>query len=351
MFKRFSTHKNNAILEQLIARLREIAQSQRVLVLCPDTTGYSWMGINRATKALFPTNTIALPQYYSNSIFSEKELNQLIAVINSLHIEQLILSGFPLYFEKLVTGIQSAKIKVIYHGFFSEFAQNETQQQQFDRLIELAKTGKITTIAFNKKGMAESIHALWGINTQKIILSTVLPPEFIPENPRQESTQPIKIGVLANDQFRKNLYNQLVGAALIPATEIHVTSSNEFTLLPETIQVVKHPTGQEHTSFLKLVGSMDVNLHCSYSESWGQITTESLALGVPCLIANHSDIYDYNAELKELLVIDDYDNSWAIKERIEEMLRQKNTLRTKCINYIEQLNQLSAETINSFLNV
>jgi glycosyltransferase involved in cell wall biosynthesis len=337
----FTRHSNLVQLEHLVQQISEIRKYSDILAIAPGTTGYSWMGVNRATFALFPTCTVELPQYYSNSLFQPNELKQLVEHINAQHFSKVIFSGFPEYFAALIEHCRSTNF-VIYHGFYSELSGNLAQQKQFFSLIELAKSHKIQCIAFNKKGMAESVHELWKVNTCKITLPTPSLPEV------QKHPNGTHIGVLGNNQFRKNLINQVVAAGLINQAEVHATSEDLKGVLPNHIPLHIHPSGIPHSDFIQILGSMDINLHISYSESWGQLTTESLAMGVPCLVANHSDIFDFDDRLKELFVVEDYDNAWAIRERIQSILEMGDLSET-CRKYIETLNTHSAQSMHQFL--
>jgi glycosyltransferase involved in cell wall biosynthesis len=342
-FHRFKRKRNDEKLNELLSALHQLRQKSAIAVFVPSTTGYNWMGVNRATYALFPDQTIELPQYYSSSIFTEKELEIILLKIQDLSFEQLVFSGFPPYFGELMKRLKNKKTKIalIYHGFFSELSGNQQLIRQLRQLVELNQQGVLDKIAFNKKGMAESLKALWGIEAHKIILKTPLLSSVTKQN------DGVHIGVLGNDQFRKNLHNQVVAAAMIKDVHIHVTTDTNFEYLPAPT-IIKHPTGQSHSDFTQILGSMDVNLHLSFSESWGQLTTESLAMGVPCLTAYHSDVFDYDEELREMLVVSDFDDSFGIAKKLNKIL-QLNGLSEKCKNYIIHLNSLSNETINRFL--
>lgn len=342
-FQRFKRKRNDEKLNELLSALHQLRQKSAIVVFVPSTTGYNWMGVNRATFALFPDQTIELPQYYSSSIFSEKELEIVLLKIQDLAFEQLVFSGFPPYFGELMKRLKNKKttIALIYHGFFSELSGNQQLMKQLRQLVELIQQGVLDKIAFNKKGMAESLKALWGIDAHKIILKTPL----LPSVPKY--CEGIHIGVLGNDQFRKNLHNQVVAAAMTKDAQIHVTSDTNFDYLPNP-KLIKHETGQSHSDFTQILGSMHVNLHLSYSESWGQLTTESLAMGVPCLTAYHSDVFDYDEDLREMLVVDDFDNSFAIYKKIEKVLSD-TTLPLKCQSYISHLNSASNSSISKFL--
>jgi glycosyltransferase involved in cell wall biosynthesis len=341
--QRLLKKQNIEKLNQVLMVLQQLREKSDFVVFVPGTTGYNWMGVNSATFALFPDQTIELPHYYSSTIFSEKEIEILVLKIQDLAFSQIIFSGFPPYFGELMKRLKNktTKIGLIYHGFFSELSGNQQLMQQLKWIVELNKSGFLDKIAFNKKGMAESLKALWGIEAHKIILKTPLLSSVTKQN------DGVHIGVLGNDQFRKNLHNQVVAAAMIKDVHIHVTTDTNFEYLPAPT-IIKHPTGQSHSDFTQILGSMDVNLHLSFSESWGQLTTESLAMGVPCLTAYHSDVFDYDEELREMLVVSDFDDSFGIAKKLNKIL-QLNGLSEKCKNYIIHLNSLSNETINRFL--
>ena len=52
---------------------------------------------------------------------------------------------------------------------------------------------------------------------------------------------------------------------------------------------LEHGTNLTHDNFLSVLGSMDLNLYMSYSESWGLVAYESEAMGVPCLMPQTAD--------------------------------------------------------------
>lgn len=346
IFNRIWSNKKSTVdINRLIQEVEHVKKHGDYIVLVPGTTGYNWMGVNRSTKDTFPGNFIELPQYYSSSQLSDQQLQHLLNTIKSMQFDQVILSGFPPYFESIALQLNSwgIKVKVLYHGFFSELANNEKANSTLKKMLELSSKGIIYAVGFNKKGMAETMKELWGINAHKYSLYTPLR-EF-----RNNRTEHTRIGVLGNDQFRKNLHNQIAAAALIDNAEIHVTTEQEFSYLPSRINIVRHKTGMEHQEFLDILGSVDVNLHLSYSESWGLLTTESLSMGVPCLVSYHSDIFDYDQELYSLLVVEDYDNNLAINERIIRILNTDG-ISERCRDYVLKLNQLSRESIDRFMN-
>lgn len=345
LLKFIKSEKKVNILPDLLEEVKKIRDKSTFVVLVPGTTGYSWMGVNRSTIVTFPDSCIELPQNYSSCNLSNNELDILINTIYKLQFEQVILSGFPPYFDFIVRQLynKGIKVKVLYHGFFSELAENLPQNVILKTIIDLSAHGMIHAVGFNKKGMAETMKSLWGMNAFKYNF-------FSPIRVKKSNkTDLIKIGILGNDQFRKNLHNQITAASLIENAEIHVTTEQDFSYLPDHVQLVRHKTGKEHQEFLDILGGVDINLHLSYSESWGMLTTESLSMGIPCIVSYHSDIFDYDEDLFSLLVVKDYDNNFAIKDRIKEVLNTDG-LADRCMNYLNKLNEISKESLKAFLN-
>ena len=65
---------------------------------------------------------------------------------------------------------------------------------------------------------------------------------------------------------------------------------------------------------------MDINLYCSYSESWGQVFVESLLCDFPCIVSMNSSLIDvYFTDFPELFVSQN-DNPVFIANVIESIL-------------------------------
>jgi glycosyltransferase involved in cell wall biosynthesis len=332
-----------ALLDYSINELKAIRQRNNILVVCAQPTGYSWLGVNIATKSLFPENTFEIPQYYSNSIFTDKELLQLVAEINKLDFKQIIWSGFALFYEIICRNLTSNIIqKVIYHGFLSELAENPLQRKIFSNIIRLAVEKRIRTIGFVKKGLALSVADKYHVSTSEIIL----PNQHIRKFNDQINTSNIKIGCLVNNTFRKNLHNMVFAASMIKDAEIHVFKTNELDYLEDS-KIIYHNL-MSHDNFIYLLGNMTLNLHVSFSESWGQILAESISLGVPCISSYTSSFFDYNEELKQKLVVNGFDDSWHIYKKIEEIIHERESLSEICLKYAQYLNELAKDKILEF---
>ena len=105
-----------------------------------------------------------------------------------------------------------------------------------------------------------------------------------------------------------------------------------------------------HQEFVSLLSQMTINLHVTFSESWGLVLAESISQGVPCLSAYTSSFFDYDDDLKQKLIVDGFDDSWHIYRKIEEVLKDRDAIGKQCIEYAKRLNVLTEERLNEFLN-
>ncbi len=336
-------------ISDLIENIFQIRKRSDVLAICPKPTGYSWMGVYIATRGLFPDNTLSLPQYYSNTVFSDKELNQICDILNEQKFKNIVLSGFPPYFEKIALSVcKTTIVKVIYHGFLSELSDSIPKQDILNQILNLFDAGIIKSIAFNKKGMDETFKKIRKINAGYILLNT--PFVKLSLNKLSSIDNKIHIGILANNNFRKNIHNQVAAALMIDNSIIHCTSDESFKYLDSENRIVRHPSNLSHIDYLNLLGSVDINMYITYSESWGLVITESLMLGVPCLAADNSGIFDYDDYLREMLIVKEFDDSNAIFKQAQIVLENKDSISKRGVDYVIKLNEKAQHKLIDFIS-
>lgn len=339
--KRYIEKNVKKTLPVLFAEIEQIRKKSNSIAICPTPTGANWQGVMNATFSLFPENTFTIPQYFSNSVYTENELKEISYKINELNFEKIVFSGFPGYFSFMAGNIKSAKISAIFHGALSELT-NENNQLRF--ILNLAASGKIHRIGFIKKGLSEYFNNTSSAKCFDLPLKTKLP-ENIEKSILENG---INIGVFGNTTFNKNIHNQVAAALLIKESKVYVICDLDFSYLDKNNRIIKHGK-TERKEFLGLMAAMTINSHISFSESWGQIVTESLALGVPCLTSDNNGIFDYDDYLAEKLIVNQYDNPIAIAKQIESVLKERKEISEKGIEYIKQLNIISKENLKVFL--
>lgn len=294
---KFFCKKNKKLLQKTLEQLKSIRQNHNILVLYGSPTNGNWLGIANATKNLYPENSLEIPQWYSNSVFNQKESNSICGEIIKLNFEKIIISGFAPYFFLWIELLSPTQnIEIVFHGTISEFYDKEIQDF-FSRLIKLTDKKKIKKIGFVKKGMAEVFQKLYGFDCYH----QPLPAPAIPRNIKKISLDrsKIHIGVFGADTFNKNLHNQVINALMIENTIVHVLDKSIFSYLDKDDRIVEHGKNLLRSEFLSILGSMDLNLYMSYSESWGLIAYESEAMGVPCI-----QLEDVNYKQKIISIIE-----------------------------------------------
>jgi glycosyltransferase involved in cell wall biosynthesis len=241
----------------------------------------------------------------------------------------------------------TSKIGVLYHGSLSELSENIFLQSTFNKLLRFCKEKKINKIAFNKKGLNETVQNFSNINAYQFYLKTNIP-EFTIQNKVNNDT--LYIGVLGNLQFRKNMHNQVAAALIHKSSIVHVTNKSEYDYLNKENRIIEHSYNLSYIDFLKVMASMHINFYVTYTETWGQLITESLALGVPCLAANNSGILDFHPDIKKLLIVQEFDNPMDIYKQFVIAIENLDFFKKEGPMYIKKLNNLSDESIEIFLS-
>lgn len=327
-------------LQVLFSEIEKIRTKSDILAICPGTTGSNWMGVMNATLSLFPENTFIIPQYFSDPVYTEKELKEISDKIIALRFEKIVFSGFPDYFSTFIESVHSVKKYVVFHGSFSELSGTNS----LGLILKFESSGKLSKIGFVKKGLSEYFRKTCDVKCCDLFLKTSLT-----ENIGKKILEgTVNIGVFGNSNFNKNIHNQVAAALTVKESKVHVISDADFSYLCNTNRIIKHGK-LERENFLGLLASMTINSHISFSESWGQIVTESLALGVPCLTSDNNGILDYDDYLAEKLIVRQYDNPVAIARQIEKVLSEREKISVNGIEYIKKLNIIADQKLTGFL--
>lgn len=340
--------KNKIQIDSILEKIKTIRENHDILCISASPTGSSWLGVYNAGLSLFPENHIEIPQYYSKKILSDIQLLEISEKISSLNFKQVIFNAFNDYFELIITSLKkknsSVQIGNIHHGFFAEMIDNEIIRSNTGIFIRLLNDGFIDKIAFLKKGNAEIFNALFpSIRTYLIYnLNPVFPNNYNPDSER--------LGVLTSGGFRKNNITQIVAGLAINKYKIIVSQNPDIEYLDKHNKI--HVLGHiPHVEFLKEMALNRINTHVTFSEaSGGQVFTESLALGVPCLTSETHGYLDFNKELKDALIVKGFDNSEEIKKKLIEIDANRSKLSELGYSYSQFMNKKAEESLLEFLN-
>jgi len=338
---------------EILADVDRLAASSKNIMITALPTGYDWLGVYNGGKSLMPQSVLGIPQYYSNSSLSKSQIAVLAKHIADKSFVNIIFNGFPLYFGNIATQIRQhnklCKLSVFYHGFTAELSEGAHVKEGFEQLIRLSANGVFNKLAFAKKGLALTFEKLFNIKCFELIY----------ENPPLRATAATKIndgkrhiGVLVNHSFRKNFHTQVLAALMVDNSIIHVLDDSSLFYLEESQKkrIVEHGL-LPHDKFIDLLGSMSFNIHATFSEaSGGQVCSESISQGVPCISANTSSFFEYDEYLNERLVVNGHDDSYNIFLKIKEILPDLKQLSEKCLVYSEYMNELAHRKMEEFIN-
>jgi glycosyltransferase involved in cell wall biosynthesis len=322
-----SKNQNKLELKRITESIKEIAQNKESnLAICIENTDSSYLGVKNATFNLFPNSTIVLPAYYSNILLTEKDFRTLSEEIKKHQFNNVIISTLPISMNPFLDILaEHENVKVIFHGALSELS-NETNEKQFFNMIELAQKNKIKKIGFVKSGLESWASSLFSISTNQLQLRPMSP---VLQTMNFKKSNKINIGIFGNTSFNKNLYNQIAAALALENVVIHTSLKTKFSEFGFDDRIIIHPF-MDHLTFIQLISQMDINLHLSFSEGMGgQVFTESLAAGVPCLTSYNNEYLKHDNDLLKLLTVEQYENPWQISKAIEQIINLDLSLLTK----------------------
>jgi glycosyltransferase involved in cell wall biosynthesis len=343
-------------IDTLYQNLQNIRSQSETILITPMPTGNSWRGIYNGAIAFFPDSTFAVPQYFSDPVYTVKELKLISDEIINLGFRKIIFSGYPPYFnlfiklinESIKQNRKNVDVYIIYHGSLASNSEDNITGKILKEILELNKTGLVKKIGFVKKGMSETLKKTVGIETYYLIPMTI-PTEYKGFNKNINSSE-LNLGVLTHNQYRKNIHNQVAAALMFENSKVHIHEKYEFDYLFNNYRLFVHPFFESYSDFLQLLGSMTLNFYVTFSECFGLVITESLSLGVPCMASYNSGIFDYDDYLKEMLIVKDYDNSEAIYKQAELVLASRQKISERGIKYIKELNKIAKEKLLNFID-
>lgn len=317
---------------EILKKVKKIAIKERKVVICPDNTGANWLGIKNATFSMYPDITLSIPQFYSKQVLNDEELSELFKEFIDNGGVSVVLSGFPKYFEKLIFLGEKLNVKVslIYHGGLSELTGNKKRQLEFGEINQHFRSHRLFKLAIVKSGIESAFTAYNEKSFSVYPLSTILDEKI----KKKGSVELINIGVFGNSSFNKNRHTQVNAGLLIPNSIVHIVGENEFEYLDQSTRIKVYQQ-MNQLEFQQLLGKMDINLYCSYSESWGQVFVESLLYDVPCIVSMNSSLIDVYYENFPDLFVSQNDNPLFIASVIERILKKPPLNYSKIVHSIQ----------------
>ena len=276
--------------------------------------------------------------------------------------EQIIFSGLEIGWDKLVEYLYEKNIKVkVICNTLDSLLYYEYERNNFFRLLELSKEGKIEDIAFLRKGQYEVYKSL-GYKCSYLMENYILNGEKrknIQNNEKeneQKENKLINIGIYPlNYTWDKNIFNQLCIGKMIDNSNINYNELDErMTDFLNTMEIKSTIDKIENINEDELINKVtknDINISLSFTEYFHPVFFISMEQSIPCIIGNTSDLFDDNEILNKYLVTKAEDNPIENSKMVCECLKNKEIVIEEYKKWKEEYNKKAKENIEQFLEI
>ncbi|MDP8958503.1 MAG: hypothetical protein M3N51_04725 [Actinomycetota bacterium] len=255
----------------------------------------------------------------------------------------LVVHGFPPGSERLVREAAGRGIatRCVLYSSMAQHTAEPGEAAVVDRVVELLDEGSLGRLGFAKEGQAEAFAALG------------VPAHFVPNRPpsvppleRLPLGEGLQVGVFGELFWRKNVATQLGGVALMGG-RAHVIWRPALSYL-KGLDVLEHGL-LPHQEFLRLQGSVDLNLYVTLSECLPLTPVESYASGVPCLFSRTSMLFRDDPELWRLTTVDELDNPAAIARAARHLLHKRLEAVKRARRWLDEWDEVAARYWRRFV--
>lgn len=306
-----------------------------------------WLGVANSTKELFE-NLIDCGE-----ILRKSDVKKIGDAILNGNKKQIIFSSFAKGWYDLATYLKTQnpkiKIKTFWHGSNSQILDSYGWERNKE-IITLHKKAVVDLMGICKQSML-NFYKQNGFNSFFITNKTKLSKDKFKTKTKKQKN--IKIGLYAArcDDWRKNMYTQILSASLIENAVIDIIPLNDDAKKFANSINLKY-TGIEKTvsreELLERMKENDVNLYVTLSECSPMLSLESFEVGIPCVVGNHCH-YFTNSPLEKEVVVFNEDDALEIKERILNCIKNKKQILEKYDDFEIKNTKESKKQVEEFL--
>lgn len=309
-----------------------------------------WFGVTSSTTELFD-NLVDCGE-----IYRKKDIKRINKAIQNTNIKQIVFSSFAIGWADLAKYLKKKnkdiKLKVFWHGSNSQVLDSYGWQRNVEfiklhkeKIIDAIGTCKESLLNFYKKQGYNAYFVtnkvdIKGLNTKKA-----------KSIDKQDN---ILIGIYAAkcDDWRKNMYSQLIAASLIENAVVDMVPLNQSAIdFAKTInlKIQGEQKSIPRKELLKRMQKNDVNLYVTFSECAPMLPLESMGLGVPCITGNNHH-YFTNTELEKYLIINNETDIQEIKEKILLNIKDRDLIIKLYSKFEKENIKKSSEDVKKFLS-
>jgi hypothetical protein len=195
--------------------------------------------------------------------------------------------------KSLISHFSEIQFAVLSHSNVGFLQADPNGVELFRKYAELARTHKNLAVGGNNSSFTNWFRAAY--NEYCILLPNLYPVKRI--RSKRWHGALLKIGALGAIRPEKNFMTAAAAAVAIQASlnvpmELHMSTggagfkSLTLSAIDEMIEAIPNVTLVRHhwvhwDEFVELIGSMDLNIQVSYTESFNMVTADSISKGVP----------------------------------------------------------------------
>jgi hypothetical protein len=279
-----------------------------------------------------------------------KEANDALVESITRH-EQVIFNAGGGNYSEMIKRLHGSGVEVygIYHSSFCGLSFDhlftDIERHNLEELLRLSSDGHLARLGFVHKGSADFYREL-GYDTH---WTPNIPMAY--HGPTTRLPGEINIGVFTAANAMKNYPAALACACAVPGARVHTVHPPPFEWPGvELTRTVEAHGWMNLNQLLVLMGSMDVNLMLSFTESYGFLVTQSWAMGVPCLIGPACRPIA-SPELWATMGVERLDNAMEICSLITSLagMREEHTLQTQLEECVTALIEIGTRQREQFL--
>ena len=318
------------------------------LLLCHPV----WMGIKIAT---FQINLPIIEiKDFSNKLTQIFLIKFIIDNSFKFIVINSILPGTFDFSSRISHLLFDVKILLTYHGSFTQHTSISEGKLE-NKAIKYLINGTIWRMGILKQSNAKWFSSLSVKNVYP--LSNMKRSSFLKLGKYHFLDGLKHIGIFSAYNSRKNVINQIAAACLlgegylihlIYLPDIDAPYISEYCKTP--ILVHSKATRINHLDLDLLLSSMNINLYISLSECHPMVALESISVATPCITSDVSNIYDFDDNLRKLMVVRKHDNIFDIYQAIKRVEKNIDYLTKIQPNLLDIINEYSLKEWNKFLN-
>lgn len=312
-----------------------------------------WKGVTAATINLFPCALpVPLTAEEHPAELDEAAIEVVADAVAASQFGTIVFSGGDRAFFRIFNACLRRRpgldCRLLWHSSFLQMGEPHDWGLLLPWL-EAAQSGRLTRFGVVKPGM------------ERFMMAQGVPAVFVqnrvPFQKRRaantERTGAVGLWLSGSSDYRKPVAPSLLALAGLRGVKLRGAGLGEFGCrLVDELQIPSLSKSASPISNVDVRAQMrqtDVTLYVTLSECMPMVPLESMAEGTPCLVGPATELFIDDPGLGQLLTVCDPTNPEVIRLALARVLGDQDSLRSRCYEFLDSLNQRAAQSLQNFL--